>query len=125
MANPYAQMQGYLRNPFGPQDWGQWAPPTDETSRAFYSKNPQGAMALFSRAAGGTPGGSLEQFMKMLAATQYDQYIADNLKPGGENLFYTDRLTPALRDQGWRQWQSQTAYQRGENYANPWQNRRV
>lgn len=115
MANPYAAMAGYLSNPFAQGDWGQWAPPTDEVSKAYYSKNPQGAMGLFSRAAGGSMGGNLEAFMKQLAQQQYEQYISQNLKPGGENLHYTDMLTPQLKQQGWQQWQSQTPYQRGEN----------
>ncbi len=115
MPNPYAAMQGYLSNPYGQQGWGQWAPPTDEVSRSYFSKNPQAAIRLYSQAAGGSPGGNLEKFMQQLAALQYDQYISENLKPGGENLHFTDRLTPELKQQGWAQWQGQTAAQRGEN----------
>lgn len=114
--NPYAAMQPYMQNPFGQQGWGQWSAPSDEISRAYFSKNPQAAIRLYSQAAGGSPGGNLEQFMQQLAAMEYDKYIQENLKPGGENLHFTDRLTPALKQQGWAQWQAQTPHQRGENF---------
>lgn len=117
-ANPYGPIQQYLRtNPYGPQGWGQWQQPTDEFSKSFYSKNPQGAIGLYSRAYGGSPGGNLERFLREALGAEYERYMEQNLKPGGENMFFTDRLTDRFGQQARQQWQGQTAYQRGENYG--------
>lgn len=124
-ANPYASMQGYVTNPFAPQGWGQWKAPTDETQRAYYTKNPDEAYSRFSRAAGGSPGGNLERFIRQVRGDVWSDYTAANAAPGGEGLMFTDTLTPGLKQQLWQQWQAQTPYQRGENYATLSAGRRV
>lgn len=117
MANPYAALMsgGYMSNPFAQQGWGQWRMPTDETQRGYYEKNPQEAYALYAQAAGGSPGGNLEQFIRQAFGNVRARGIYNSMQPGNEGRMFVDELTPELRQQQWQQWQAQTPYQRGEN----------
>lgn len=121
MANPYAAVSPLLQARQGAQGvvnpyatWHYWKPPTSELDRAYYTQNPDEAELLYAQAYGGSPGGSLEDFIRKALVGQRADYVRQNMAQPG--LMRTDTMTPGLADQYWRQWQAQTPYQRGENH---------
>lgn len=109
-APPPATPQG-IANPYAP---GQaWQSPTDETTRTYYTRNPQEAMSLYARAAGGSLGGNLERFIRQAFGDLWSDYTRANQTQDG--LMFTDTLTPEKRNELWGQWRAQTPRQRGEN----------
>lgn len=123
-----ANTNPYVQNPFtgANSPWGYWQQPTNETDRGYYTEHPREAYQQFQNA-WGSPNGNLQKFIDSNFGQVWANYIKQTEQGNnpGLDFQFTDTLTKHLGDQLQGQWQGQTAYQRGENYAPLMAGRRV
>lgn len=136
MANPYAfnlfdqngeprraTPRDYVPPPPGVQQnpyarWMSWQQPTDESARLYYKDHPREVYQQF-QAGWGQPNGNLQKFIDNEFGRLYADYVrlTEQKNNPGKDFQFSDTLTKGLGDKLQQQWQGQTAYQRGENYA--------
>ena len=107
---------GAQRNPYA--RWATWQQPTNEFDRLYYKDHPREAYQQF-QGAWGQPNGNLQKFIDNEFGRIYADYVrlTEQGNNPGKDFQFTDTLTKGLGDKLQNQWQGQTAYQRGENYA--------